>query len=138
MYALYIHLQCSEVLTIGSLGSHWFQVGNYLYIGSARGPGGIRARVNRHLRPEEEKHHHWHIDTLLYKGRILEVWWRIGSPSSECEWAESMAEIGDRSPPRFGASDCRCPGHLIYLGDQQAAGINYGSIMDVTRVSINP
>ena len=36
--------------------------GWYIYAGSARGPGGIRARLARHFR--EEKRIHWHIDQL--------------------------------------------------------------------------
>jgi Uri superfamily endonuclease len=137
MYALYLHHQRSEFLTIGSLGTHRFQDGHYLYIGSAQGPGGIRARVNRHLRPDGEKRQHWHIDTLMSRVRILEVWWWIGSPSIECDWAESFQEIGARSPARFGASDCRCPGHLIYLGDTRPEFVNHDFEKDVTRVSID-
>ena len=36
--------------------------GFYLYVGSAFGPGGVRARVSRHYR--KTKQHHWHIDYL--------------------------------------------------------------------------
>jgi len=36
--------------------------GYYIYIGSAFGPGGVRARMLRHLRADKPKH--WHIDYL--------------------------------------------------------------------------
>jgi Uri superfamily endonuclease len=39
--------------------------GWYFYAGSARGGGGIRARVTRHFRPD--KRVHWHIDRLSLK-----------------------------------------------------------------------
>lgn len=114
-YALLFHLGRSEVIPVGSLGEHQYLDGYYIYVGSAQGPGGICARVNRHLRPESEKRLHWHIDRLLSKAKVHEIWWQVGSPPSECDWAESLSKLGCRSPARFGASDCRCPGHLIYM-----------------------
>ena len=137
LYALYLHLKRSESLSIGSLGAHRFQVGHYLYIGSARGPGGIRARVNRHLRPAGEKRQHWHIDRLLSRVDILEVLWRIGSSSSECDWADALQEIGARVPPRFGASDCRCLGHLIYLDEIPPESVDQKFVKDVARISVS-
>ncbi len=36
--------------------------GTYLYVGSAFGPGGLRARISRHAKTKKAKH--WHIDYL--------------------------------------------------------------------------
>ena len=135
-YALYIDLSRTETLIVGSLGTHQFQKGYYLYIGTAQGPGGLYARVNRHLRPVGEKRQHWHIDKLLSKAEIQEVCWQTGSPSTECDWADAFEQFGVRFPFGFGASDCRCSGHLIRLNDENATtddwhvlpGFDQGSI----------
>ena len=42
--------------------------GCYVYAGSARGPGGIRARVRRHLRPDKTPH--WHIDQVTAYAKL--------------------------------------------------------------------
>ena len=115
-YALLLHLAKEISLKVGSLGIHRFPEGLFVYIGSAMGPGGVRARVQRHLRPETEKRPHWHIDRLTALTEIRAVWWLTGKTNIECQWASALEKIGTRTPPKFGASDCRCPGHLIYLG----------------------
>ncbi len=38
--------------------------GFYIYVGSACGPGGLRARISRHL-CGKRKRLHWHIDRIL-------------------------------------------------------------------------
>ena len=85
--------------------------GLYLYAGSARGPGGIRARVARHLR--RPKACHWHIDHLT---RVAELEDAIAFPDGrECAIADFALARGAQTPvPRFGASDCpRCAAHLL-------------------------
>ncbi len=59
-YILLVHLTCPAVLSVGRLGTYPLPAGMYAYCGSARGAGGLRARINRHLRLE--KPIHWHID----------------------------------------------------------------------------
>ncbi len=85
--------------------------GRYAYCGSAYGPGGLRARIARHLRPA--KRAHWHIDRLTGAGRVVAVY---GLPGGrECAlFASLLATPGARVPLRgFGSSDCRtCPAHL--------------------------
>ena len=86
--------------------------GQYLYAGSAWGPGGIRARLGRHQRPGNKRH--WHIDHLIAVGTIETT---IAFPGArECEIvAFSLAAGAAGVPvPGFGASDCRiCPSHLL-------------------------
>src|SRR5690606_27361384 len=41
---------------------HQLSAGQYIYAGSAHGPGGIDARLRRHFR--REKTLHWHVDRL--------------------------------------------------------------------------
>ncbi|HIQ09546.1 MAG TPA: DUF123 domain-containing protein, partial [Anaerolineaceae bacterium] len=49
-YALALRLERPVGLRVGALGVWDFPEGVYVYLGSARGPGGIRARLGRHLR----------------------------------------------------------------------------------------
>jgi Uri superfamily endonuclease len=97
--------------------------GDYLYVGSALGPGGLAARVGRHL--SEEKALHWDIDFLLSGPArpAAEVWARASPRRGlECRWAAALARspgvtpvVGRREGERravqgFGAGDCsrRC------------------------------
>lgn len=122
MYALLLYLTQDARLQVGAIGQFLFPSGAYLYVGSARGPGGMLARVQRHLRHDSQRRHHWHIDRLLSIGNVREAWWHQTRMIIECTWAETIAEAGTLFPPRFGASDCRCPGHLIFLDDHR--GVN--------------
>ncbi len=63
IYFLLIKLAISKEIVIGKLGSMQFRKGYYIYVGSAMGNGGLRARVGRHL--SGQKKMHWHIDYLL-------------------------------------------------------------------------
>ncbi len=92
--------------------------GCHAYCGSACGPGGLAARLARHLRAE--KRPHWHIDRLTAAGRIGPVFaWPGGS---ECGLVTALCRLpGARIPlPGFGSSDCRaCPAHLVQLPASQ-------------------
>ena len=48
-YALLLRLDAAVQLAVGRLGDFTFPEGDYVYVGSARGPGGLRARVRRHI-----------------------------------------------------------------------------------------
>jgi len=103
-------------LRIGRLGTHEFPAGYYAYAGSALGPGGLAARVGRHLR--REKRLHWHIDYLLEAAEVVDVRVEPGSERRECEWARRLLAAGGAVvAPGFGASDCRCATHLVFLGN---------------------
>lgn len=116
-YALIIALDRSQDILIGRRGRFYFPAGFYVYVGSALGPGGVAARLARHLRAE--KRLHWHIDYLLGSkyARVEQVWGVESVARLECEWArQAMRWPGARIVvPRFGASDCHCPAHLVGL-----------------------
>jgi Uri superfamily endonuclease len=94
--------------------------GEYLYVGSAFGPGGLAARVGRHLAPGSHPLH-WDVDFLLAalaRHATFEAWGRItGDRATECRWAAALARragtspvVGVRAgggPSGFGAGDCR-------------------------------
>lgn len=113
-YLLLIQLSQPIELVVGRLGPLIFGAGWYAYAGSALGPGGLRARLARHAR--REKRIHWHIDYLLECAQLVQSW-QIACPARlECEWAAALVRLTQAqiTVHRFGASDCRCPGHLVY------------------------
>ena len=121
-YALVMRCHTQQAITIGRLGVLQVIPGLYVYLGSALGPGGLAARLGRHLRPLQRMH--WHIDYLRPAVEIAEIWYAIGSGRCECRWAHLLAELpGASTPlPRFGSSDCTCPAHLVRLAATDLAG----------------
>jgi Uri superfamily endonuclease len=114
-YAVHLRLLNDQLLQIGRLGIFSFPAGEYVYSGSAFGPGGLRARLGRHLRGRGKPH--WHIDYLRGAARVLGAWYSLSAHSLECQWSQALAELpGAFIPaPRFGASDCHsgCRAHLV-------------------------
>ncbi|MDY7075585.1 MAG: GIY-YIG nuclease family protein [Chloroflexota bacterium] len=100
---------------IGRLGHFQFQAGWYAYAGSACGPGGLVARVSRHLRAPKPLR--WHVDYLRAYARPVEIWYATGTRRRECVWAQALSDLQGASipVPRFGASDCCCPAHLTHF-----------------------
>lgn len=114
-YVLILRLLDVAIVDIGRLGRSQFPSGWYTYTGSARGPGGLAARVSRHLR--FPKPLHWHVDHLRAVAQPVEVWYATGTRKRECVWAQALAGLPGASIPvsRFGASDCGCAAHLIHF-----------------------
>ena len=120
-YLLVLTAAAQARLRVGALGEMIVKPGFYLYVGSAFGPGGLRARVGRHI--DGQGALRWHIDYLRRLAQPVEAWVAEGQ---ECEhtWAQSLASAARVGVPlaRFGASDCRCPAHLFFLkGDLDSA-----------------
>ena len=126
-YALLLKLDKQERITVGKLGTFDFPVGYYLYVGSALGPGGLRARLARHRRDSQSssqsssrqagKKLHWHVDYLLQRAQLIEVWSVTSEERLECKWAEVDRGLSGAQVPvsGFGSSDCHCPAHLIHF-----------------------
>lgn len=114
-YAVSFMLPEAVKVSIGRLGSFHFPSGLYVYLGSAQGPGGLRARLGRHLKGNGVTR--WHIDYLRPYLKIKAVGYLPGSANLECDWSQSLAALPSaRLPaPGFGASDCvrGCPTHLV-------------------------
>ena len=112
-YALLLRLDGSCDIQVGALGGFRFEAGLYAYAGSAL--GGLRGRLLRYLRPGRRRH--WHVDYLLERAEPVDVWTCEGAVRLECSMAAAVALLpgAERAVPGFGASDCRCPGHLVYL-----------------------
>jgi Uri superfamily endonuclease len=111
-YALLLELHEPTELRVGRLGRIYFDSPFYLYFGSALGPGGLGARLKRHLQPTGRTH--WHIDYLRQVAEVLAVWHTRDTVRLECTWANAaLALRGVSFVPRFGSSDCRCHSHLL-------------------------
>ncbi|MBL8134433.1 MAG: GIY-YIG nuclease family protein [Anaerolineae bacterium] len=117
-YVLLLSLPQTTPLVIGRLGAFDFPAGWYTYVGSAFGPGGLRGRLSHHLAPVTKPH--WHIDHLRQAAICREVWFTADEISREHDWATALrTSPGASMPaPRFGASDCACPTHLIHFADK--------------------
>lgn len=118
-YALLFECNRARRVRIGSLGVLATETGYYVYCGSAFGPGGLRARVSRHMRLDKKKR--WHIDYLRPFLKLYGVWYAVGGRHLEHEWADRLLDVAYRTSAavvplkRFGASDCRCATHLVRL-----------------------
>ena len=108
-YVLLIYLDRDRNVHIGRLGKISFKKGFYTYIGSAL--NGLDQRIKRHIR--KDKKVHWHIDFFLKYGKVIEVFYKEGQVSKECNIAKIFNEKL-LSIPKFGSSDCRCMSHLFY------------------------
>jgi Uri superfamily endonuclease len=112
-YALILQNHSSAEIEVGRLGKMTFCPGHYIYIGSARGPGGLRARVSRHCRKSKPKR--WHIDYLSNIMRPVCAWISYDQKHLEHCWARIVSEMPGVLPiKRFGSSDCKCPTHLFH------------------------
>jgi len=113
-YVLHLHLGRSRRVLVGRLGEIRFRTGEYFYVGSALGPGGLRARLGRHLRGDGQAR--WHVDALRAVAQMHSVCYAVDE-QAECEWSQALAALpGAFIPaPSFGSSDCRsgCRAHLI-------------------------
>ena len=107
-YILLIELEKDATIKVGALGDIAFKKGHYCYVGSAKGPGGIEARVKRHLR--REKRMRWHIDYLLSHARVKEAYY-----STEIDEISAARLLSDIFQPisGFGASDSPLKSHLF-------------------------
>jgi Uri superfamily endonuclease len=114
-YVLVARLSQHTILPVGQLGVFRFEAGFYGYCGSARGPGGLEARLARHLC--RRKRAHWHVDYLLQRAVVVEMWKARSTQRLECLFAQALTGLsGARvAVPGFGSSDCNCDAHLVHF-----------------------
>jgi Uri superfamily endonuclease len=112
-YVLWLRLPSARRIVVGGLGAVDFVRGWYAYTGSAQGPGGLAARVGRHIRGNGTLR--WHIDFLRRVAAPMAVWCNVSHRRLEHRWAAALAAMPGASlpVPGFGASDCRCRSHLV-------------------------
>lgn len=113
VYALVMAVPSEIEVRVRGLRSK-LEPGCYVYIGSARGPGGLAARVSRHLRPSKKVR--WHIDHLTTKAAAIRYVVFSLSTSAECLLTPQLEMLGFKhSVKGFGNTDCRarCTSHLL-------------------------
>jgi len=113
LYLLVLRLKKAQKIKAGKLPETYFSSGCYLYVGRAK--RGLKKRIERHLR--KNKKLFWHIDYFLRKAEVMDVWIKLNS-FNECRIVRQIRKFIENSvvpQKKFGASDCRCPSHLLYL-----------------------
>lgn len=113
-YALILSSLARRSIRVGRLGTLRLRPGFYIYVGSALGPGGLRARIAHHLR--RAKRPRWHIDYLRACLKPDQIWYFCDPMRCEHQCAKALEIVAGRSVPlsKFGASDC--DSHLFFFG----------------------
>jgi Uri superfamily endonuclease len=113
-YALIFSALKKGPVIIGKLGTLQLKPGFYIYIGSAFGPGGLKARITHHCKKPARPH--WHIDYLGSFLKLTEIWSTYDPIHREHQWAKTIASTRGATIPiiGFGSSDCRCKSHLFF------------------------
>ena len=113
-YVLLLELDRPRRIWVGRLGEIDFPAGWYRYVGSAFGPGGVKARCGHHRRLSVRPR--WHVDYLRAAAQLREIWFTHDPRHREHEWAGLLAagRHGAWQTEGFGASDCDCPTHLFF------------------------
>lgn len=100
---------------VGSLGFVNLDRGFYVYLGSARGPGGLRARVLRHVGGPRRVR--WHIDYLTSRPSVRCVLAVVVETVDDLEElvAAKLLNLASLKPAvkGFGSSDRRSLTHLF-------------------------
>lgn len=132
VYVLILRVRALRGFGAGAWGPADLKGGYYAYVGRAR--RGLAARLARHAR-REGKALRWHIDYLLRAAGLKEAWiFPLGA--GECAVARRLEERGAvrGGLEGFGASDCRCPGHLLYMGRRRPTlPADVSSVVDFSR-----
>ena len=133
-YALVMACSSDQRIEVGKLGPLHLQSGFYVYVGSAFGPGGLKARIAHHVKISERPH--WHIDYLRPAMDLTEIWFTYDSRHREHQWAGVLANFGHTTTPisGFGASDCHCISHLFFF-DSLPSGTGFRRRV---QASLNP
>ncbi len=116
-YALWLALKSPARIHVGRLGVVDFPAGDYLYLGSAHGSGGLKSRLRHHLRTANSPH--WHIDYLRRVAAVYGIFYAVSEAPLECVWSQALVQAMTalKPAPGFGASDCHngCGTHLVYF-----------------------
>lgn len=112
-YILLVNLDKTQRIKPGKLPEADYEKGTYLYVGRAH--TGLQARIKRHIRSQKKLF--WHVDYLLQKAKIVDIWTRQNF-FAECSTADEIRHFRTPAPKAiqgFGSSDCRCRSHLFYF-----------------------
>jgi Uri superfamily endonuclease len=135
-YALLFCVPGHAKVRVGALGELSLEPGLIVYLGSARGPGGLRARLRHHCRTPARPH--WHLDYLRAETSALGAWISTSPNRLEHRWAAAVGSIPGAAIPAvgFGSSDCACPAHLLWFARRPPAAILRRTLHDVSNGSL--
>lgn len=124
-------------IKVGQLGNVTVEKGYYLYVGSAFGPGGFRARVCRHLK--KKKTPYWHIDYLRSAMIAEEIWFTLHPEKLECHWSRMLNNMqGHCFKKGLGSSDCSCESHFYHFSSKpDVRDFQQLNSEKITRESLN-
>lgn len=116
VYILVFEVNRDMCMNIGSLGYVCFPKGVYGYVGSAKGFGGIKARIKHHMN-KYKRRFRWHIDYLTVRNDVT-INCVIYAETLDIDEGDVVKEvISDRcwklSVLGFGSTDSRSPSHLF-------------------------
>ena len=113
-YLLVFKSDTTESIAVGRMGLLEMVTGYYLYVGSAFGSGGLRARVRHHCGVSQRPH--WHLDYIRPRLSLHTVWYSTEAHRLEHAWADSMYYTMQMPIPMpgLGATDCKCNSHFFY------------------------
>lgn len=137
-YLLVLESHKQQAIQIGKYGEMSLKRGIYLYIGSAFGSGGIKARVGRHL--ADGKSLRWHIDYLRRVSDVCAVYVSYEQRRLEDDWVERFVKSGDYTSPMsgFGASDSSNTSHLFFTRNEPSREIVRQVLASDSLVWIQP
>ncbi len=113
LYAVILHKELGEEISVGSLGDYYFDEGYYVYVGSAK--KNILSRIKRHM--DLEKNKYWHIDYLRGKtsfgGCLIFSRDNFSSEMDLVNWIEDRSSY-EKIIEGFGSSDTDSYSHLLF------------------------
>lgn len=126
-YAVIFQCHSKAKQQVGQWGMMSLRKGYYVYVGSAFGPGGVKARVSHHCC--NTKKPNWHIDYLRKFMRPVNVWYTCDPRRLEHRWAKVFLKNNVMSPFRgFGCSDCDCYSHLFFTFKKPETAIFFNAL----------
>ena len=127
-YAVIFQCLSKGTQRVGQWGMISLREGYYVYVGSAFGPGGVKARVSRHYRNPIRLH--WHIDYLRRFLHPVTVWYTYDPKRLEHQWAKVFLNMNYMSSfPGFGCSDCDCYSHLFFTLEKPEPAVFFKAIV---------
>ncbi len=114
IYAIVFKISKSvRLYSIKMFKNRVIEKGLYVYIGSARGPGGLRARIKRHLM--KKKRRKWHIDylTTLEYFKPIAIIYAITDQDLEYKVSELLSNYLPIPVRKFGSTDKPSKAHLF-------------------------
>lgn len=114
-YVIVFTVESAVTIEVGAHGVVEFAIGEYGYIGSANGQGGIESRVGRHLETARGNTENlfWHIDYVLDVDEISVSSVFYSQEIEECDIFEYLSSKRVQAVDSLGASDCSCRSHIV-------------------------